>query len=1519
MLLHLVLGTIGAKSTQQPLQQHQKDYPERYLASPSPGGEGRPSKNSHQSKSKSRSYTPSLMSTPMSPTRNASTESIDAIDPDRASLESRNMEMSNKYSKGGNIDRGRESRASYPPSTSQDHDLFGAIDHVPSRAGGNVPSSEFIELTTVRTDRMDGHMKQDDLDLESVIENLAITSAGGPRPTEQTPVSSTGSSSQSSSRLDPIRLSRIRSKVVSFLLHRFSVHDYTVPRLFIVLPDPASTPGEEPINTYRLYFLCECSPSFTLPLGSGLNHLHIAKHTGYAIEPGRQDEFFRKYGSMVLTLLIFLKYGQDSQTTPDSALASHSKQPTLVQDIKEVRHEDQHLLKRVEKLCSLRRSDLPPAIAQDVDVKVTKMIEFLESFLSLGDTKSSGSQSTGGSGKYDSESDTLKDTTKLNQGDPEEPLKGLVNLADLHELYTYLGIACLSIRLQSGQLGNLFRVSNVRGQVSWVCTYHYRWTFMEKNVDDFARWIVTRGGLFDKPSGALTITLVSRAHTRTFCSWITNKVAPSLIEVHLKLGWLFGKKDLWRLARAIAQSTVTVLSLDGCAEDDDPGYMSIHKKYDPILHLISHGQIHSLELRGFPSLFARISQKTVKAPSLRKLELGPGVMVDSESRGAMASFLSSCSELQELVMPGFRMSDYHLQTIFLGVRGNHALTTLNIPGSFLDDGAAIILAQGLFSTSICHLDLSRNERLTDVGVTRVIRAIGPRLTSLKMSQSRFGDGAAAALAKSMDGISITTTLRNQLQMQHRLDIAALTAGHRPGIRVKIGGGSIGGDSVFPAAVAAAASLPIGHLVYLDIEDNQCTQQGFRELAKVQSRLYLTYLNMAGSAGLEDVECSRILERVASSELRTLRLAFTGFGDRSAKVLAESFAVNPPSSSSPSSGKTGSTKPTPSCQLDELDLQGCVIGSEGLQAICRALDQSRASARLKILDFGHCPNLSDSLGKQLVKSLLVPNSVERAHVPLPAPLARLRNQDKPEQRSQSLTAMPVPVRQNSFQDQYAHGARRKSGVGMRIVQGAATLGTSESAPTGLSGLADSLPPLQVLPESEDPPRILLPIQGGYFTNLRQLDLKSTLIGDDTAWVLAQALVQPCVLLESLTVLEPASMSLQGLCWIVEAMCENTTVTELGIGQSNLIVRDYDNGVRNDYDRLGAALVILLEQNRRLRSLTLIGAPLSAVAKGLLLNQSLHSIYLIRSRGILEDLQLMGQALGFNRSLLVFWMGASDESLLGYLQPQYLSPAVTPQDEPPFSTDQEQHTQRHENTYRNFHMLHQQNQLQQPQKTRSQVQEKSDSIPRRLGALIKSTLGLDRSPDQSSSNSTTTCPSHGAHPTTRPHSLGRTPSGASHRDDKRRSNMAAVPSASRVFPAGAPNNNNNISAPLARNPLIEGIRRNHSLIKVALDLVVPMSMQATMSITHPSHQSMTSLTNTNHHTHTHHANQQHALGAPSDLSETLYNSAQYQQQQLAKKMAANRKLLRDRGRVGWEELKLLGVDDDIIREVCCSHYF
>ncbi|KAG0327214.1 hypothetical protein BG004_002814 [Podila humilis] len=1631
-MLHVLLAAFAKP----PQYQHQKNPQDLYqnVASSPHGHDGNgPSRNDndpqyypHPGHSRSwsevrnpNSQTPSSYLPPISTLALDIGPSADCM----SAFTNRQMAMDNKHSKGSGIDqpfREHDPKSHQTPfcppllrrqSISQnDLQLFRSLsnDRVQSSEAEEM-TTEKLELSSVRVDRLKKgpltkeHASLTTDQLERMIDGLGVATGDGQSPSKQhTPIPSTASYCNSTPRIDPARLSRIRAQVVAFLGHRYSVHDYTVPRLFVVLPDPNASPSsndESTINSYRLYFLCECSPSFTLPLGSGLNHLHIAKHVGYAIELGRLSEFFKRYGHMILNLLIFLHYGQESaHTTTSSDQPSFSKRQSLVgQDSKPAAHgfdqrqEELQVLKRVEKLSSLRRSDLPQALAQDMEVRVSKMIEFLESLLfpddNITSTQSGKPASKGSAGtdfgaqKHPSQDDSV-----------EEPLRGLVNINDLHELYSYLGMANFSTRLQTGQLGNMFRISNVKGQVSWVCTYHYRWTFLEKNVDDFERWITTRGGLFDKPTGALSITLVSRAHTRTFCSWIANKVAPSLIEVHLRLGWPFGKKDLWRLARALAQSTVTVLSLDGCADIDDPGYMSLHKKYDPILHLISHGQLRSLELRRLPSMFARMSQKTVKAPSLRRLELGPGMIVDSETRGVLASFLSSCSGLQDLVLPGFRISDYHLQSIFMGVRSNHALTTLNIPGSFVDDGAAIVLAQGLFSTSICHLDLSRNERLTDVGATRVIRAVGPRLTSLKMAQTGFGDGAATALAKSMDGISITTTLRDQLQMQHRLDIAALTAGHRPGIRVRIGGGDVGGDTVFPA-IAASLSDPVvtesrkqthavGHLVYLDIEDNQCTQQGFHELAKIKSRLYLTYLNLAGSAGLEDDECARILERVASAELRTLRLSFTGFGDQSAKALANSLLETPVQPLSNNMESREETPEGPLCHLTELDLQGCIIGTEGTGALCHALDQCRVASRLKILDFGHCPNLNDHHGMQLVKTLLLPTVVDRMMpTSSPTPLEGFREESAIDMRSPSIAT--IPLRQNSFsQDQYDLGmaARRKSAMRTGPVQGQGLLVMSESTPAQLghtmseNGLpviaSPSMQPSAVI-VSDDPPRILHMPPIGFFSNVRQLDLKSTLIGDDTAFGLAQVLFQPWLLLESLTVLEPASMTLQGLCWIVEAMCENMTVTEFGIGQSNMIIRDYDNGERNEYDRFGAALVNLLELNKRLRSLTTISAPLGAVAKGLLLNQSLHSLYLIRSKGVLEDLQLMGQALGFNRALLVFWMGASDESLLGNLQPPVFVPSALPDDgSRPFGAADQMHVEsqythnqktqhtrsEHENVYRNFHLHHQQKQheqqfqqqqhLQQQQqqhKNRLHGHQKVDLKPHRLKALVQNRFGLDQESQASQHRSLrhrhqrtishTSIPHHSPS-LTRTRSMDRVPTMSSSRGDGRyrTSHAPSMPATSRVFPANTGTSvggvgavlSNNVMTTLTRNPLMEGIRRNHSLIKVVLDLVVPtaaMPISHTLTATSTVQQQQQQQAFQRQNTRQSMISQQMEGGSGGALSsEAIYNAQFQQQQQLNKKMAINRKLLRDRGRVGWEELKLLGIDDDIVREVCNSgEYF
>ncbi|KAF8932830.1 hypothetical protein BGZ58_006768 [Dissophora ornata] len=1291
------------------------------------------------------------------------------------------------------------------------------------------------------------------------------------------------------------RLERIRASVQSFLNHRHSVHEHTVPRLFIVLPDDDAHCNDNPGD----------DSSFTLPLGSGLNHLHIAKHRGYEIDPGQEEDFFELYGGMVLTLLYFLKYGHENpgaageggSSEASSQVCTEAQIPLQSSSQGSERQQQQQQqigqgfkdtnLKRVQKVSSLRRSDLPDAIAKDVDAKFDKMIEYLEGSrtAAVAGTISeardySGEQGTSGHKEHIPSGDDDDDSNEK-----EEALEGLTSLSDLHHLYSFLGLANLHNRIQSGQLGNLYRVSNTRGQVSWICLYHYRWTFLERNIDEFERWVVTRRGVFDKQSGSVALTLFSRAQTRTFCSWITNKVAPSLVEVHIKLGWKFGKKDLWRLAEALASSTVTVLSLDGCSHTEDSSCKMLHKKYNPILHLLTQGQLHSLELSRFPSFFARLSTKTVKATSLRRLEFGRGMEVSAKDRSTFSHFLNSCSSLQELILPGLNVSGLQTQAILMGIHTKtsapSSLLTLDLSNSQLDDGAAIILAQGLYSTNICHLDLSKNERLSDMGAARVIRAIGPRLASLKMAQTGFGDLAAAALAKSMDGISFKKTLRDQLQLQQRLDVVAIAAGYRPGLRITsdyplhanvIGGQPDRATSSQPRAVPEK-TYSMGHLVYLDIEDNHCTVQGFIALAKVKSQRHLVYLNLSGCKELQDNECALILEKMASPAMMTLRLARTGFSNQSAKSLARALLEHHQSPRS-SRGNGGRGRAREPCQLEELDLQGCAIGPEGLSALCDAMVQVQASSCLKIMDLGHCGYLNDQVVQKLLRVLVVPNGT--TWIPAAAASKRYSRVDKglyPLVASTTLGKM----RQDTLEDEPAPG-RQSSG---------ASLTRSDSDPTPRSSrvvlngedpsvlLSDHHHPDQVY---QMPPRILLAPKKGFFTNLRQLDLKSTRMGNGSAWLLAQALVQPWSMLESLTIIEPAVMTVQGMCWIMDSLCENTTVQEFGIGKRDI-------PLQVDQDLFGTGILNLMELNKRIRSLTALGAPLGSVAKGLLSNQSLHSVYLIRSRGQFEDLQLMGQALAFTRSLLVFWMGGSENSLLGPLQQH----------------QRHQEQQQHENIYRDFHLIHtQENQPAPLQRQNCHPHQPLLSRPR-TRSLSKNISSVLRTWQSKIGEARSKQPS--------PSGDGTGPDAAQPLSSRAMQNTTSVgvniTNRRATTSATSTTSSGDAFGFWTQHPIIEGVRRNHSLIKVTLDSttslpIVTSGIQPTVGgkAGRFSRDSTWS-----------------AMAGAQEFSQQELRQFQMQQQQrLQKKIQANRKLLKERGRVEWEELKSLGLDDDIIREVC-----
>ncbi|KAF9171710.1 hypothetical protein BGX21_004728 [Mortierella sp. AD011] len=1349
---------------------------------------------------------------------------------------------------------------------------------------------------------------------------------------------------------DPTRLQQIRSSVFEFLRGRFSAHEYTVPRLFVVLHDNddsnldngAATTTPTPTSTatthsqgphYRLYFLCECNASFTLPLGSGLNHLHIAKHVGYRIDPARQDEFFKRYGTMVLALLYYLKYGHDPSADMSLSFAQqqgqgiHSQQQQQQQQSFDIDEAD---LEKVGKVSSLRRADLPDSISVDVDARFDRMIEFLEGFRTVhsesgrytqtdrsprrnnsnirdDDNNNDDDDGGGGGGEECENENEHKEDTKLD---------GLVSLSDLHHLYSFLGIANINTRLQSGQLGNLYRISNIKGQVSWVCVYHFRWTFLERNIDDFERWVVARRGHFDKQSGSVSITLFSRAHTRTFCSWIVNKVAPSLVEAHIKLGWDFGKKDLWRLAVALANSTVTILSLDGCSYAEDSNYKIFHKKYDPILYLLTHGQLHSLQLSRFPSLFRRLSSRSIKAPSLRRLEFGHGMDVSSKGRRALSHLLSSCTSLQELVLPGFSITDQHVQAIVSGIRTISSLNTLDLSDTQLNDSAAIVLAQGLYSTHITQLDLSKNELLSDTSAARIIRAVGPRLTSLKMAQTGFGDQAAAALAKSMDGISFSNTLQDQLEFQNRFDFVAITGGHRSGIR-------FGMDSPLLAVPYRTTKLSPksrrktqskGNLIYLDIEDNQCTQEGFKALAKVKSRLYFVYLNLSGSKDLDDNVCAQILDRVASPVMMTLRLACTGFGSLSAKSLARAILAEPPMASGLYKRMSGP------CQLEELDLQACAIDSEGLSILRYALAKSQALSYMKDLDLGHCGHLQDQEVQQLLKAILIPNGTAR-----PLASSETERHNRTKLGSHYLTVIPANI---ESRDSSSSGSSQTSSIDSGIEDRRHSLPRSNSDPIPQSGIhgGESM-------EAEHPLKAILVPASGFFTNLRQLDLKSTHIGDDCAWLLAQAIAQPNTMLMSLTILDPVNMTMQGICWIVDGMCENMTIQEFGIGKSNPGVN------QTDLELFGSGLVAMMEINKVVRSLTTLGAPLGAVAKGLLLNQTLHSVYLIRSKGQLEDMQLMGQALSFTRSLLVYWMGGSDESLLGPLHQQmryqravecHQSQDIANLAGPTMATtsspstlqqqsdlEQKHKETQHENMYRRFDLLHDQDdQLQreqQQQKQQHQERKYQHELYQQHRLQNRQHQQRHKHPHLQHQSTQQTLRTYGGFLPREIRSalkaafIFQTRPSPSYEEEEDQIETSIHRANSMNGPRAMNNGNGggaggNLSLWM-RNPIIEGIRRNHSLIKVTLDSTTPHSPGGNRASLEDSATPGLSRTSSRSNGPTH------------DLSlHELQQLQHQQQQQMHKKVNANRKTLKERGRVGWEELRLLGVDDDVIREVC-----
>ncbi|KAF8957929.1 hypothetical protein BGZ46_002072, partial [Entomortierella lignicola] len=108
------------------------------------------------------------------------------------------------------------------------------------------------------------------------------------------------------------RLAILQKHAHAILVQNFELHEYPIPRLFIILPVDKNKwdPTRVLENKFRLHFLCECGDHTIEASKSKENQIHIAKHDGYEIKDG--IKFFKKYGKYMLILMRVLKLGMKS-------------------------------------------------------------------------------------------------------------------------------------------------------------------------------------------------------------------------------------------------------------------------------------------------------------------------------------------------------------------------------------------------------------------------------------------------------------------------------------------------------------------------------------------------------------------------------------------------------------------------------------------------------------------------------------------------------------------------------------------------------------------------------------------------------------------------------------------------------------------------------------------------------------------------------------------------------------------------------------------------------------------------------------------------------------------------------------------------------------------------------------------------------------------------------------------------------------------------------------------------------
>ncbi|KAF9573169.1 hypothetical protein EC968_008911 [Mortierella alpina] len=468
------------------------------------------------------------------------------------------------------------------------------------------------------------------------------------------------------------RLAIIQNRIHAVFTATFELHQYPVPRLFIVLPpltrrrDRADTLLA---NRFRLYFLCECGGHTN---GNGIKSphtVHLAKHEGYDLK--NPAEFFRTYGAYVQVMMQMFKFGYT-----DSGIVV----PPL--SIFESEEEDEK---------------------SAIRTRVDETIGFLEK--SLG---SVGIGSTaGGSG------------IELDQ---QEAFDG----TDLRQLESYLHFPD-----KGRTLGNLYRTVTPEGQVKWICLDHYRALHRGFSDQNLRETVEVNGGTYHPAEGQIHIKLTSKTLARQFYDVLAK--SQRVQELYICLAWDASMKDLRDLREAVIAANIAILTIDGSYfKGPTRDILNNGRRFDPVVELISSGQIQSLDLQNFAAFYERIGMFTsVKTPLIRALRINTDILFESNTkkgeRSLLTSLLQSRQSLEKLTLHCVDIAKV-FNFIVSTVPSHGTINTLRLRSSSAGCTLMLDISEGAVRTMAATL----RHGIKDPGLTSIL--LRGHLTQLTIKQ-----------------------------------------------------------------------------------------------------------------------------------------------------------------------------------------------------------------------------------------------------------------------------------------------------------------------------------------------------------------------------------------------------------------------------------------------------------------------------------------------------------------------------------------------------------------------------------------------------------------------------------------------------------------------------------------------------------------------------------------------------------------------------------------------------------------